>query len=279
MAVQIPRGLDLVKVETGSGSLMFSMIGGAVVGVTGGGMVKLEDVAGPVKIKSGGGNVTGGNLGADLMLTSGGGDIHIENVAGATKIHNGGGKVYVGSTRGADIQSVAGNIEVHRCNGDLQAETGGGNLNLGDVTGTVRANTTGGAIRLASGKGRVEATTGGGSVEMYKLWQGAQVETGAGAITVQFVGSRDSFSDSNLHTASGDVTVFLPGNLPVTIHASSDMSTGGMGIHSDFQGLQTHMEGGNYGPKSAWAEGQLNGGGAMLRVRTTIGQIDFRRLQ
>jgi hypothetical protein len=142
----------------------------------------------------------------------------------------------------------------------------------------VRASTTGGTVHLASAQGVVQASTGGGSVEMYKLSQGAQVETGAGAITVEFVGGRGGFTDSILHTASGNVTVFLPGNLPVTVHASSDMASG-HGIQSDFPGIAVHQEGGTYGPKSAWAEGQLNGGGALLRVRTTIGQIDFRRLQ
>lgn len=279
MAVQVPRMQDLVRVETGAGSLGFEALNAPVVGVTGGGIVKLENLGSTVKIKSGGGNVVGGNVAGGLTLTSGGGDIHIENIGGQSRIHNGGGKVYLGSSHGADIQSVAGNIEIHKCTGDLHAETGGGNILIGDVSGTVRADTTGGTVRLASAKGRVEASTGGGSIEMYKLRQGVQAETGAGPITVQFVGDGASFSDSNLHTASGDVTVFLPGSLPVTIHASSDMATSNVGISSEFQALQTHMEGGAYGPKSAWAEGQLNGGGAFLRVRTTIGQISFRRLQ
>ena len=276
--VQVPSTLDMVKVETGGGALGFRSLHGSVVGVTGGGGVKLDDIVGPVKIKSGGGNVEGGNLGADVYLTVQGGSVHLESVAGQSRIKAGGGKVFLGSSRGADIETGGGSIEVRKCTGDLRASTGGGNINLGDIGGRVRADTTGGSVHVSSAKGRAEVTTGGGSVEMYKLVQGAQVETGAGAITVEFVGARGSFSDSSLHTAAGDVTVFLPPTLPVTVHASSDMVSGS-GIHSDFPGLQVHWEGGKVGPKSAWAEGQLNGGGAMLRVRTTIGQIDFRRSQ
>ncbi len=278
MAVQVPRAVDMVKVETGGGSLGFTALDGTVVGVTTGGTIKLDDLGGPVKIKSGGGNVTGGTLRSDLVLNSGSGDVHVENVGGQSKVHIGGGKVYLGSTHGADVETGGGSVEVRKCAGDLQAESGGGNITLGDVSGTVRATTTGGTVRLASAQGRVQASTGGGSVEMYKLSQGAQVETGAGPITVQFIGGRGSFGDSSLHTAAGDVTVFLPGSLPVTVHASSDMVSG-KGILSEFPGIQIHQEGGNFGPKSMWAEGQLNGGGALLRVRTTIGQIDFRRLQ
>jgi hypothetical protein len=52
--------------------------------------------------------------------------------------------------------------------------------------------------------------------------------------------------------------------------------TNGRGISSDFPGLKITASG-DYGPKAMYAEGALNGGGPMLRVRTTIGQINFRR--
>jgi hypothetical protein len=113
---------------------------------------------------------------------------------------------------------------------------------------------------------------------LFKLAQGAQVETGTGAITVEFVSSRGAFTDSFLHTAAGDVLVFLPSNLPVTVHASSDLATG-YGIKAEFPELRIGRQGGEFGPQSMWAEGKLNGGGPLLRVRTTIGHIDFRKAQ
>ena len=118
----------------------------------------------------------------------------------------------------------------------------------------------------------------GAAVELLKVGQSAQVETGAGAITVQFVAGRNHFQDSFLRTAAGDVVVYLPGNLGVNVHASTELANG-KGILSAFPGLAITSEGGNYGPKSMYAEGQLNGGGPILRVRTTIGQIDIRRSQ
>ncbi len=274
--VQIPRQLEVVKAETRSGSLNLSSIAAAVLGATGGGLVKLDELEGSVKITSGGGNVEAGRLGGDFSLSSGGGDVHIKNVAGQSHISVGGGKVYIGSSKGANIQTGAGNIDVHKCSGDLEASSGGGNLNLGDVSGAVLAETTGGSVHLDSARGRVRVTTGGGSVELLNLNQGAQVQTGAGGITVEFVGKRGSFSDSSLHTAAGDVIVYLPNDLPVTVHASSDMATG-HGIVSDFSGLRITKEGSNFVPRSMYAEGALNGGGPVLKVRTIIGQIDFRQ--
>ena len=274
--VQVPRELQLVQVETRSGALSLNSVTATILGTTGGGSIKLDDIGGPVKLSSAGGAVEGGNLGADFTLTSGGGDVHINNIGGQARVTIGGGKVYIGTVKGSTITTGAGGIEVRKCDGDLRVTTDGGNLFFGDVSGSVRADTGGGSVRLASANGRVQVSTGGGSVELYNLGQGAQVETGAGPITVAFVKGHGSFADSSLHTAAGDVSVCLPSNMPVTVHASSDM-TSGKGIFSEFPGLRITTTGGDYGPKAMSAEGMLNGGGPMLKVRTTIGQINFKR--
>jgi len=275
--LQLPREVTLVRVQTRSGSLTFSSIGATIEATTGAGLIKLDDLAGPVKISSGGGNVEAGNLGSDLTFTSGASDVRVANVGGQTQVNLGGGRVYIGSSRASTIQTGAGSIQVQKCIGDLHVVSGGGNLYLGDVDGAVSAETEGGSVRLASATGPVRVTTGGGSVELYKLSRSAQVETGAGPIFVEFVGKR-GFSDSFLHTAAGDVTVCFTGNLPVTVHATSDMAIG-RGIFSELPGLNITQQGGVYSPRSMSAEGALNGGGPALRVRTTMGQIGFRRCQ
>jgi len=275
--VQVPREVSLVKVQTRMGSLAFSSIGATIEATTGAGLIKLDDLAGPVKIASGGGNVEAGNLGSDLTLTSGAADVRVANVGGQTQVSLGGGRVYIGSSRASTIQTGAGSIQVQKCVGDLHVISGGGNLYLGDVDGAVQAETEGGSVRLASASGPVRVTTGGGSVELYKLSRGAQVETGAGPIFVEFMGKR-GFTDSFLHTAAGDVTVCFAGNFPVTVHATSDMATG-RGIFSEFPGLNIAEQGGQFSPKSMSAEGPLAGGGPSLRIRTTMGQIAFRKCQ
>ncbi len=146
-AVQVPRELDLVKVETRGGGLSFNSIAAPVVATTGAGGVKLDDLTKAVKITSGGGIVEGGNLGGDFTLTSGGGDVHINNVAGQAHVTIGGGRVYIGTAKASTIQTGAGGIEVRKCEGDLRASTDGGNLNFGDVYGSLRAETGGGSVR------------------------------------------------------------------------------------------------------------------------------------
>jgi len=277
-AVQIPRLTQMVRAETRGGALSLNSLQGSVMAMTGGGNVKLDDLGGPSKIVSGGGSMEAGTVNADLFLQSGGGTVTVERVSGQLMVKTGGGKVRIGTAGPTTVETGAGNIEVNKCNGDLQAHSGGGNMSLGDVYGAVTAETGGGSVRLGSARGSVRVNTGGGMVELWKVGQGANVETGGGAISVQFVGGRNQFGDSYLHTAYGNVVVFLPRDLGVNVHASTEMASG-VGIKSEFPGLAITSEGGQFGPKSVFAEGQLNGGGASLRLRTTVGQIDIRRTE
>jgi hypothetical protein len=276
-ALQVPRDLGLVKVDTRGGSLAFNSIASTIIASTGAGLIKLNDLAGPVKIVSGGGNIEAGNLGNDFSVTSGAADVRVANVGGQTQVNLGGGRVYIGSTHASTVQTGAGSIEIQKCIGNLHVSSGGGNLYLGDVDGSVFAQTQGGSVRLASATGPVQVTTGGGSVELYHLNRGAQVETGAGPIVVEFVGNH-TVTDSFLHTASGDVKVCLPWTEGMNVHAQSDMASG-EGFLSDFRGLHVTWQGGQFSPRSVWVEGPVNGGGPTLRIRTTIGQIALRHCQ
>ncbi len=277
-AMQVPFDLRKVLVTTNSGALKLTSLSAVVTARTGAGAVKLNDLAGPVSISTGGGDITGGSLGSEAVIKSGGGSVHIESVTGAAKVNTGGGNVSIGSAKTLWIDNGAGSVQVGRCFGDFQASTGGGNVQVGEVAGSVRVDAGAGSVRVAAAGGRTQVTTGGGNVELYKVSQGAKVDTPAGSITVQFTAAPGAFTDSSLHTGSGDVLVFLPEQLPVTVHASSDMAPG-YGIRSDLPGIRISRPANTFGPRSMWAEGALNGGGPLLRVRTGMGHIDFRKTQ
>ena len=63
-----------------------------------------------------------------------------------------------------------------------------------------------------------------------------------------------------LETSAGDITVYLAPNLSITIRASIDLANGHR-IRSDFSEIRVTTEGGEWGPGTATAEGNLNGGG------------------
>jgi len=134
--------------------------------------------------------------------------------------------------------------------------------------------TGGGSIELGSAKGPVRAETGAGRIVLDGV-PSARAETGSGAIEAKFVAGGGR-GDSTLETGAGDITVYLPENLNITVRASIELANG-HNIRSDFPGIHVNTDGGQWGPKTMTADGSLNGGGPMLKVRTTTGDIYFRR--
>jgi DUF4097 and DUF4098 domain-containing protein YvlB len=275
-SVNVPRDMDLVKLETEGGSVSTTAISGRVEAQSGGGSIRLDDIGGAISGETGGGSIDVGTVGGDLSLHTGGGSIRVNSAKGKISAESGGGSVVVVSgLQGAVLETGGGSIQVERCNGRVKATTGGGSIDLGDIGGPAEIETGGGSIRLASAKGIVHAETGGGSIELNGV-PSARAETGAGGIVAKFVSSGGERNDSLLETSAGDITVYLAPNLNLTIRASIDLANG-HSIRSDFSEIQIRTEGGDYGPKTVTAEGNLNGGGPVLKVRTTTGDIVFRR--
>jgi DUF4097 and DUF4098 domain-containing protein YvlB len=173
------------------------------------------------------------------------------------------------------LETGGGNIHVERCAGRVKASTGGGSIDLGDIGGAAEMETGGGSIHLASAKGPVHAETGGGSI-MLNGMPSARAETGGGAIVAKFVASNGERHDSQLETSAGDITVYLAPNVNISVRASIEVANG-HNIRSDFPDIRVSSEGGDYGPKTVTAEGSLNGGGPVLKIRTTTGDICFHR--
>jgi hypothetical protein len=275
MFVEVPRDLDFVRLDTRGGNLTVNGTNARLELVTMGGNISADDVGG-VRANTMGGNVTLGMVRGDAFVHSGGGNIKAGNSQGRVEISTAGGNVLASSMASGTIQTGAGSIEIGQSRGDLSATTAGGSVDVNEVQGKATLQSGGGNIHLGSARGRVTANTGGGSIEMWKLWQGAQAQTGAGTITAEFVGGRGAFTDSLLRTSAGDVVVYLNGSVPCTIHASSELASG-QGIRSEFPELKITSEGGTYGPRSVMADGSINGGGQILKIRTTIGQIEIRK--
>ncbi|MGH9501534.1 MAG: DUF4097 family beta strand repeat-containing protein [Terriglobales bacterium] len=271
--ISVPRNTDLVKVETDGGDLTATGIGGRVEGETGGGSIHLDDIGGAINAQTGGGSIDVGTVGGEITLHTGGGGIKVTSAKGKINAETGGGTVFVASCmQGAVLETGGGNIEVQRCSGPLKVTTGGGSIELGEIAGPAEIETGGGSIRLSSATGAVRAQTGGGSITLNGV-TAARAETGAGGIVAKFVSGGER-TDSVLETSAGDITVYLAPTLNITIRASIDLANGHR-IRSDFSEIRVTTEGGEWGPGTATAEGNLNGGGPTLKVRTTTGDINF----
>jgi DUF4097 and DUF4098 domain-containing protein YvlB len=283
VVVNVPQSLQSAKIETGGGSINATGIAGRVDLTSGGGGLHVDDIGGAVTAETGGGAIEIGNVEGGVTLQTGGGNIKIASAKGAIKAESGGGNLTVLSgLQGAVLETGGGSIRVNKCGGSVKASTGGGSVDLGDIGAGAEIETGAGSIRLASAKGRVHAETGGGTIQLDGATS-VQAETSAGGISVKLVsssgvgGNTGGRNNSSLETSAGDITVYLADDLAISVRAEIEMANGHT-IHSDFSDIHVSSEGGPWGPKTVTAEGQLNGGGPVLKIRTNSGNVRLLRV-
>ena len=274
-SVMVPRDMALVKLETDGGNVEATGVSGHVEAQSGGGSMHLDDIGGGLNAETGGGSIEVGTVSGDMGLHTGGGSIEVRQANGKVIAETGGGSIEIQScAQGATIETGGSSIVVRHCNGKVKASTGGGSIDLSDVGGPAEIETGGGSIRLTSAKGHVHAETGGGGIELYGV-PSASAETGAGGITVKLVNTGGERHDSDLETGAGDITVYIASDVAISVRASVDMGNGHQ-ITSDFQDIHVTSEGGQW-EKTLMAEGKLNGGGPLLKVHTSTGDICIKK--
>lgn len=277
--IVVPRETELVKATTDCGELQFAHINGRVEAESGAGNVHLDDIGGPGYLKTGGGNIGIGSINGDIKLESGAGNIQVNSAGGSVTAETGGGNIYLQSAkRDANLETGAGLVRVDKVGGNLRAATGGNSIEIGEVGGALDLETGGGNIRSNVGNGFIKAETGGGSIQCFRVGRGLMAETGAGTITAEFVVPKGQLQNSKIETGAGNIVVYLPSDMAVTIRAGVDAAMG-TAIQSDFPNVKITAEGGDFGPREMYLEGSLNGGGPLLKLHTSTGTIQVLQLK
>jgi hypothetical protein len=244
---------------------------------TAGGDIHATDISGPLRVETAAGGISLGNLGARAEVRTAGGSIHIGNIRGDATIETSGGGIQVGHVDGTlRAETAGGDIAIAGGAGQVMAQTAGGQILVGPTGGSVRAETAGGSIRLRAARGRVVAETAGGSIDLLQLGAGVRASTTAGRILAVFDASAKTFAASELQTSVGDVYVYLPAGLPLTIDAAIDAAAGHH-IVTDFP-LSILGDKEDFSERTIRGQGALNGGGEVLRIRTVAGNIEIRKL-
>jgi hypothetical protein len=275
--LMVPKETDMVKVETLGGSVGIYSVKGKVYAQTAGGSISSDDIGEYLGANTLGGSIDVGSVLGEVNLNTAGGPINIGNVGGKIVAVTSGGSVQVlKGGQSVKVETAGGSINVKECTGDLWAVTAGGTIEVGSVYGTnSRLETAGGGIRLLSSKGTVRAVTSGGGIKLAALRSGVQAETANGPIEAEFITAR--ISDTHLATTAGDIIVYIPSDMAVTIKAAIELANGHKIDARDFPELKIATEGGSYGPKQIFGEGSLNGGGPVMKVHTSNGNIIFRK--
>jgi TonB family protein len=290
--VSVPAKYNL-EISTDAGDIQSSDIEGHVLLQTQGGNITAGRITyrGPsgafgdrplAKLETQGGHIKVVDVAGDVDAFTAGGHVMVGNIAGSAKLRTGGGHIRAGNIKGvAQLETDGGNITVGEAGALVTARTGGGQIDFGEVHGSVHAQTAGGGIRVIYVAGPVEVETSGGSICMTRITNTVHAATGDGTITA-WINPESQTSQrqvrlpgpSQLASGTGDIIVFLPRNLAATIDAT--VESGGMQrIEADPSfplNMQVRPDG------QAHALGSLNGGGALLRLRTTTGKIRLQYL-
>jgi len=290
--VTIPHNYS-VEVSTGAGDIETVDIGGTASLITQGGNIRAGRIGAtglpartmgrPVaRLETEGGHITVQDVAGDLIANTGGGHINAGNISGDATLHSGGGHIHAESIAGrADLDTKGGNITVRQAGSTVSVHTGGGQIDFGEVRGAVRAQTGGGGIRVMYVAGPLEVETSAGSICLTRVGGSVRAQTAGGTITAWI--SPDSPSQSapvrlagasQLSSGAGDIVVFLPRNLAATIDAT--VEHGGENYILVDPSLLLNIQSAGIPGGPVRATGVLNGGGALLRLRTVVGKIHLQ---
>jgi len=287
--ISIPLGYN-VDINTEGGDIETQDVGGTASLVTQGGNIrtgriginKIRNAAAgrPVaKLQTEGGHIQVLDVSGDLNAFTAGGHINVGNISGDATLRTGGGHIRAEQIGGrSDLSTDGGNITVGHAKSFVNVRTVGGQIDFGEVRGSVRAQTGGGGVRILYVTGPMEVESNGGSICLTHVSGTIQAATGVGTITAWI--SPDTSSGDMVHlsgpsqltSVEGDIIVFVPRNLAATIDAI--VSSGSeRKIEADPAlnlSIQSALNNG-----TPWAKGTvaLNGGGPLLKLRTTSGKI------
>lgn len=197
-----------------------------------------------VDLKSSGGGIRASGLKGNARVRSSGGGLRIADIAGDVDAGSSGGSVEIKQVRG-DVRAASsgGGVDVARVNGDVTAESSGGGVDIAEVSGSVDASSSGGGVRVNGAGGRVTAESSGGSVSAVL----AEGNTAGGSLS----------------SSGGGVTVTLARDTRLSLDAYSSGGAVKCDLPVQAQGKQTRTT----------LKGDLNGGGSMLKLRSSGGGI------
>lgn len=141
------------------------------------------------------------------------------------------------------IENTNGKVTVTGTRGKADLETTNGGVVVDQAGGEIEIGTTNGSIEVTRSAGVVQASTTNGSIDV-------ELDTAPDADQLSF------------STTNGSITLQVPGNAGMTLDAAA---TNGR-VSSDFEVTSGRSD-------RRRLEGDVNGGGGKVRLRTTNGSI------
>ena len=271
--VQPPRALRQVVIETDVGEVEVRDVRAPVNVTSGAGSVLCDRIVGALSVRTGGGDLVMGNISGPVRARTGGGMVRLRQSSGEASLETGGGEIVVDEIAGPLYAFTgAGNIEVGRAGGRVEAHTRGGLIRVREAAGEVMAQSAGGGVFIGSARG-VHCESSAGAVKLAGVSGQVHVTTSVGSIFAELQAAKP-WLNSLLNAARGDITVWIPATLALTVSAMADSPRSR--IVSDFAEIPvTQIAVGD--ELRCTARGSLNGGGPVLRIAAGDGVVYLKR--
>ena len=197
-----------------------------------------------VEVKGSGGKLAISDLDGRVRAESSGGSLRATDLGSSAILMSSGGGLVAERIRGdVEIQSSGGSVKTRQIGGATVLRSSGGSVEATDIGGDLDAESSGGGVRIAEAHGAVVAESSGGPVKV-------------GFAAGNSRGGR-------LQSSGGGLEVTLDGSSSVTIDA---VASGG-GVRCDLP-LTARGK-----LRRGLLQGDLNGGGEVLRLRSSGGGI------
>lgn len=291
-------GTPTARLETQGGHITVQDVNGDLRAITAGGHINAGNVQGDAVLHTGGGNIRAGTIQGVAQLETGGGNVSVQRAGGGVTATSAGGQIDFGEAAGSiRARTAGGSIRVLRVSGPMQLASIGGSILLTQVRGGVHATTGAGNITawfapepamagfmtpaVAPPASTPPAPPAGaaappalrsGAIAKVPLRPGIASAPGALMAAPARAGWK-LVGASQLEAAQGDIVVYIPRELAVTIEAVVEL--GGenrIEADSDLPLKVKYVDSGS-GTKQVHGECTMNGGGDVLRLKTTSGNI------
>ncbi|GJQ61497.1 MAG: hypothetical protein SCALA702_05500 [Melioribacteraceae bacterium] len=178
-----------------------------------------------------------------------------------TEIKTAGGDIFVADLEGEnELKTSGGDLTLFNLKGALEAKTSGGKIELEGHEGKAYLGTSGGDIDVKGQDGDIEAKTSGGDIEMNVKSGRVRGSTSGGDVRLVYSGENEGIA---LSTSGGDIRMRLPSN----IKAEIDCTTSGGRVRNNLNTTKIYRD------KKTSLEAELNGGGALIKARTSGGDV------
>ena len=197
-----------------------------------------------------------------VLVDTSGGRIELEAIDGDVDLDTSGGSITVEDVRGKVVADTSGGaIRIREVWGDVRADTSGGSISISMIDGNVVADTSGGGISMNDVSGDIVADTSGGGISIEEAGGSVRADTSGGPVTVAF--SQGNNAGGSLSSSGGRVTARIDPSVGLDI----DASTSGGSVRSD---VPVTVRG---SVSKSTLRGQINDGGAVLKLRSSGGGI------